>query len=211
MKGIGSARVRLDSEAKYVSGQTMFDRSLTIQIPPKLGQQWAGEPLLQPGEWAGSKKFTTRATRFLGSDCYGFQTWPLLITFMWNSVRAHYDPPSWMRPRSDPHPSPQSRRVRGYQMSEQHAAAVYSHPLINFSDLYSVVRPGQAMCPPCDSNAHWTDFESAASADWARGAGSISVQRTRSVVGVRAGGDRGKWPNARSFSGWIVRGVRSGR
>ena len=25
-------------------------------------------------------------------------------------------------------------------------------------------------CPRCDSNAHWTDFESAASADWATGA-----------------------------------------
>jgi site-specific DNA recombinase len=35
--------------------------------------------------------------------------------------------------------------------------------------------PGQALCasctcPRCDSNAHWTDFESAASADWATGA-----------------------------------------
>ena len=42
--------------------------------------------------------------------------------------------------------------------------------MINYVDLYSVVKAGQTLCPRCDSNAHWTDFESAASADWATGA-----------------------------------------
>lgn len=31
-------------------------------------------------------------------------------------------------------------------------------------------------CPRCDSNAHWTDFESAASADWATGAFVVSIR-----------------------------------
>lgn len=30
-------------------------------------------------------------------------------------------------------------------------------------------------CPRCDSNAHWTDFESAASADWATGADGVEL------------------------------------
>lgn len=44
-------------------------------------------------------------------------------------------------------------------------------------------------CPRCDSNAHWTDFESAASADWATGAGGSTVldQFARPPSGVAAG------------------------
>jgi site-specific DNA recombinase len=38
------------------------------------------------------------------------------------------------------------------------------------------VRP--IACPRCDSNAHWTGFESVASADWATGAGPLNFTRS---------------------------------
>src|SRR5882757_2627705 len=62
--------------------------------------------------------------------------------------------------------------------------------VINYVDLDPAVLAVESLCPRCDSNAHWTDFESAASADWATGAGSISAQRTRSVTAGCVGGER---------------------
>ena len=52
-------------------------------------------------------------------------------------------------------------------------------------------------CPRCDSNAHWTGFESVASADWATGACVVTVEDGRwglfgccwaDHVGMRGGG-----------------------
>lgn len=69
---------------------------------------------------------------------------------------------------------------------------------------------GCCTCPRCDSNAHWTDFESAASADWATGAGASTV--LDQVARPPFGGTAGAW-SVRSGPGgrWRRRLRRSSR
>lgn len=127
---------------------------------------------------------------------------------------------AWLRPTQPQRPHPRTLESPAHWRDVDAVAngcpgRGNSHPKINYRSAGAIVPAGPSECPRCDSNAHWTDFESAASADWATGAWPAGCRRPRAAYRVHhptftsverpsATQPSVKWPNARSFQGTDV-------